>query len=186
MESDFEILPVIKYKATIINAIRNNQIIIIVGQPGSGKTTQIPQFVVDDKGDISNNILPLLSNKDYNEININDNDINDNRDNNKANKNKYKMIAVTQPRRIAATSVAKRVADERKQNYINNSNSNSNNNNNINNIGGEVGYTVRFDDMTSSNTRLKYMTDGVLVRECLYDPLLSKYSVIMLDEAHER
>ncbi|GMM53261.1 DEAH-box RNA-dependent ATPase [Starmerella bacillaris] len=80
-----------------------------------------------------------------------------------------KVIACTQPRRIAAKSVATRVAEELKSN-----------------VGGLVGYSVRFDDKTSRETRIKYMTDGILLRELLSDPDLIHYSVIMLDEAHER
>jgi HrpA-like RNA helicase len=80
-----------------------------------------------------------------------------------------KRIAVTQPRRVAAITVAHRVADERHSE-----------------IGAEVGYTVRFDDTSSDKTKIKFMTDGVLVRECLSDPTLSQYQAIMLDEAHER
>lgn len=79
------------------------------------------------------------------------------------------MIAITQPRRIAAISLAARVAAERKVA-----------------IGKQVGYSVRFDDNTSSETRIKYVTDGMLIRELLSDPLLSRYSVIIVDEAHER
>lgn len=79
------------------------------------------------------------------------------------------MIAVTQPRKVAATSLAARVASE--QNVI---------------VGGLVGYTVRFDDKSSTVTRIKYVTDGMLVRELLSDALLSRYSVIVVDEAHER
>ena len=78
-------------------------------------------------------------------------------------------IGCTQPRRVAAMSVAKRVAEEVGCR-----------------LGQEVGYTIRFEDCTSPETRIKYMTDGMLQRECLLDPLLSAYSVIMLDEAHER
>ncbi|KAI5284666.1 hypothetical protein KEM54_001161, partial [Ascosphaera aggregata] len=80
-----------------------------------------------------------------------------------------RIIAVTQPRRIAATTVAFRVAQERRCK-----------------IGEEVGYTIRFEDVTSSATKIKYMTDGLLLREALVDPLLSRYSVVMVDEAHER
>jgi ATP-dependent RNA helicase DDX35 len=76
---------------------------------------------------------------------------------------------VTQPRRVAATTVAARVAEEMGCN-----------------LGEEVGYTIRFEDVTSQRTRIKYMTDGMLLREALMDPLLRRYSVIMLDEAHER
>lgn len=78
-------------------------------------------------------------------------------------------IAVTQPRRVAATTVAARVAEEMGCN-----------------LGEEVGYSIRFEDVTSQKTRIKYMTDGMLLREALMDPLLRRYSVIMLDEAHER
>ena len=81
------------------------------------------------------------------------------------------MIAVTQPRRVAAMTVAKRVAEEMKTVLGGN---------------GTVGYAVRFDDCTSENTSIKYLTDGLLLREALLDPLLSRYSVIILDEAHER
>lgn len=78
-------------------------------------------------------------------------------------------IGCTQPRRVAAVSVAKRVAEEVGCR-----------------LGQEVGYTIRFEDCTSPETRIKYMTDGMLQRECLIDPLCSTYSVIMLDEAHQR
>src|ERR1700679_2765079 len=79
------------------------------------------------------------------------------------------MIAVTQPRKVAATSLATRVAAE--QNVS---------------VGGLVGYTVRFDDKSSVETRIKYVTDGMLVRELLSDALVLRYSVIVVDEAHER
>jgi ATP-dependent RNA helicase DHX8/PRP22 len=78
-------------------------------------------------------------------------------------------IGCTQPRRVAAMSVAKRVSEEVGCR-----------------LGQEVGYTIRFEDCTSPETRIKYMTDGMLQRECLIDPDVSQYSVIMLDEAHER
>jgi HrpA-like RNA helicase len=138
---------VINNYITIIIFFSYIDITIIISTKGSGKTTQIPQFVIDDIGDSSNNILPLLSNKDR-------------------DSNRYKMIAVTQPRRIAATSVAKRVSDERKQKTNHNNRNNMFNNNNkhsISNVGGEVGYSVRFDDRSSNVTRLKYLTDGILV-----------------------
>lgn len=79
------------------------------------------------------------------------------------------MIAVTQPRRVAATSLADRVAKEQGTS-----------------VGDVIGYSVRFDEKYTPTTRIKYMTDGMIVRELMSDPLLSKYSVIIVDEAHER
>ena len=108
---------------------------VFVGETGSGKTTQIPQFVLLDD-------LPQTQNK---------------------------MVACTQPRRVAAMSVAQRVATELDVD-----------------IGEEVGYSIRFEDMTSPKTVLKYMTDGMLLREAMNDNTLSRYSTVILDEAHER
>lgn len=79
------------------------------------------------------------------------------------------LIGCTQPRRVAAMSVAKRVAEEMGVE-----------------LGQECGYAIRFEDCTSENTRIKYMTDGILLRECLSDPDLDQYSAIIMDEAHER
>lgn len=114
---------------------QQSQILVFVGETGSGKTTQIPQFVLYDD-------LPQF---------------------------KGQMVACTQPRRVAAMSVAERVAAEMDVK-----------------LGEEVGYSIRFEDMTSSKTLLKYMTDGMLLREAMHDPDLSRYSTIILDEAHER
>jgi ATP-dependent RNA helicase DHX8/PRP22 len=80
-----------------------------------------------------------------------------------------KKVGCTQPRRVAAMSVSKRVSEEMGVR-----------------LGQEVGYSIRFEDCTSPRTIIKYMTDGMLLRECLMDSKLSAYSVIMLDEAHER
>lgn len=132
-----ESLPVFDMKNNIIKAVNENQFVVIVGETGSGKTTQIVQY---------------LSESGYNEIN-----------------NEHKIIGCTQPRRVAAISVASRVSEEVGSR-----------------VGDRVGYTVRFDDKTSPNTDIKYMTDGILEKEALYDPIMSRYSVIMLDEAHER
>jgi len=114
---------------------QKSQILVFVGETGSGKTTQIPQFVLFDD-------LPHLNGK---------------------------MVACTQPRRVAAMSVAQRVAQEMDVP-----------------LGEEVGYSIRFEDKTSPNTILKYMTDGMLLREAMNDHNLSRYSTIILDEAHER
>ncbi|RUP51501.1 P-loop containing nucleoside triphosphate hydrolase protein, partial [Jimgerdemannia flammicorona] len=128
-------LPVHLQRTEFLELVHNNQILVLVGETGSGKTTQIPQFLAYDD-------LP---------------------------QQKKKMIACTQPRRVAAMSVAQRVADEMDCA-----------------LGTEVGYTIRFEDNTSPATFLKYMTDGMLLREAMADPELNRYSAIILDEAHER
>lgn len=133
MKEQRESLPVFKMRDHLIQQVRENQFVVIVGETGSGKTTQLTQYL------------------------------------NEAGFSEDGIIGCTQPRRVAATSVAKRVAEEMDVR-----------------LGQEVGYTVRFDEKTSPNTRIKYMTDGMLQREALLDPEMSKYSVIMLDEAHER
>ncbi|KAI8823686.1 P-loop containing nucleoside triphosphate hydrolase protein [Fimicolochytrium jonesii] len=128
-------LPVHKQRDDFLKLVHNNQIVVFVGETGSGKTTQIPQFLLYDEQPQRNG----------------------------------KMIACTQPRRVAAMSVAKRVADEMDVQ-----------------LGEQVGYSIRFEDCTSSSTCLKYMTDGMLLREAMTDPLLERYSAVILDEAHER
>lgn len=128
-------LPVFGQMHEFYEIYSKNQILVMVGETGSGKTTQIPQFVVYSD-------LPQT---------------------------KGKVVACTQPRRVAAMSVAKRVAEEMDVS-----------------LGKEVGYSIRFEDMTDSTTILKYMTDGMLLREAMNDPNLERYSTIILDEAHER
>ncbi|KAI1174599.1 P-loop containing nucleoside triphosphate hydrolase protein [Nemania sp. FL0916] len=133
MKEQRESLPVFAFRDQLIKAVRENQILIVVGETGSGKTTQLTQYL--DEGGFTND----------------------------------GMVGCTQPRRVAAMSVAKRVAEEVGCE-----------------LGQEVGYTIRFEDKTSPSTRIKYMTDGMLEREILIDPDVRRYSVIMLDEAHER
>lgn len=117
----------------IFQAVAENQVLIVIGETGSGKTTQITQYL-SESGFTSRG-----------------------------------KLGCTQPRRVAAMSVAKRVSEEYGCR-----------------MGQEVGYTIRFEDCTSPETVIKYMTDGMLLRECLIDPDLGGYAVIMLDEAHER
>ena len=125
-------LPAHEAKPLLLSLLEEHNILIIQGETGSGKTTQIPQFILEnDQSDL--------------------------------------MIAVTQPRRIAAISVARRVAEETDTT-----------------LGDLVGYTIRFDDCTSEHTKLKYLTDGMLLRELVIDRNLTKYSTIIIDEAHER
>uniref|UniRef100_M4B262 RNA helicase n=1 Tax=Hyaloperonospora arabidopsidis (strain Emoy2) TaxID=559515 RepID=M4B262_HYAAE len=126
-------LPVYPYRESLLEAIRNYPVIIIEGETGSGKTTQIPQY---------------LHEVGYSELGA---------------------IGCTQPRRVAAMSVAARVAQEM----------------NVK-LGNEVGYSIRFEDCTSDKTVIKYMTDGMLLREFLTEPDLKSYSVMIIDEAHER
>ncbi|KAL9611593.1 MAG: hypothetical protein Q9167_003782 [Letrouitia subvulpina] len=128
-------LPVHAQRDEFLQMYQSSQILVFVGETGSGKTTQIPQFVLfDDQPNIHR-----------------------------------KFIACTQPRRVAAMSVAQRVANEMDVN-----------------LGEEVGYNIRFEDVTGPKTILKYMTDGMLLREAMNDNDLSRYSTIILDEAHER
>ncbi|KAI9834135.1 MAG: DEAH-box ATP-dependent RNA helicase prp43 [Phylliscum demangeonii] len=128
-------LPVHAQRDEFLQMFHKSQILVFVGETGSGKTTQIPQFVLFDD-------LPHFQRK---------------------------MVACTQPRRVAAMSVAQRVANEMDVS-----------------LGEEVGYSIRFEDVTGPKTILKYMTDGMLLREAMNDHNLSRYSVIILDEAHER
>lgn len=125
-----EKLPIYQHREKILDYVARNQVTVIIGETGSGKSTQIPQF-----------LMPL---------------------------NK-KKIAVTQPRRVAAASLASRVSEE--YGCV---------------VGQEVGYQVRFSNLTSNRTKLNYLTDGMLIRELMLDPTLSKYSTIVIDEAHER
>jgi len=128
-------LPVQKQRQEFLDMYHSTQILVFVGETGSGKTTQIPQYVLYDE-------LPHLTGK---------------------------LIACTQPRRVAAMSVAQRVADELDVN-----------------LGEEVGYSIRFENKTGPKTLLKYMTDGQLLREAMHDHDMSRYGCIILDEAHER
>lgn len=134
MEETRKSLPIYQFRQEIIQAVQEHQVLIIVGETGSGKTTQLPQYLHEagfTKGGMK--------------------------------------IGCTQPRRVAAMSVAARVAEEMGKR-----------------LGNEVGYAIRFEDNTSDKTVLKYMTDGMLLRELLTDPELSQYSALMIDEAHER
>ncbi|KAF9792261.1 P-loop containing nucleoside triphosphate hydrolase protein [Thelephora terrestris] len=128
-----EYLPAFACREELMKVIRENQVIVVVGETGSGKTTQLAQFLYEDG---------------YCE---------------------HGIVGCTQPRRVAAMSVAKRVSEEMECK-----------------LGSTVGYAIRFEDCTSPETKIKYMTDGVLLRESLNEGDLDRYSIIILDEAHER
>jgi pre-mRNA-splicing factor ATP-dependent RNA helicase DHX16 len=126
-------LPVYVYREEFLAAVKDHQVLILVGETGSGKTTQIPQYLLEIG---------------YSELG---------------------KIGCTQPRRVAALSVAARVAQEM----------------NVK-VGHEVGYSIRFEHCTSQKTIIQYMTDGMLLREILTQPDLADYSCMVIDEAHER
>ena len=130
-------LPIVAEEQKIMEAIYNNPVVIVWGATGSGKTTQVPQFLFEAGYGNAESSTPG-------------------------------MIGITQPRRVAAVSMANRVRDELGQH------------------GEKVAYQVRFDSSVSKQTAIKFMTDGILLRELSQDVMLSKYSVIIIDEAHER
>ncbi len=128
-----EELPITAHRAELVAAIQNNQVVIVAGEPGSGKTTQLPKLCIE------------------------------------AGRGKRGRIGCTQPRRIAAISIASRVAEELGPTAA-----------------GLVGYKIRFRDETSRATRIKFMTDGILLAEAQHDRQLKAYDTIIVDEAHER
>ncbi|KAF4752659.1 hypothetical protein FOZ62_012991, partial [Perkinsus olseni] len=133
LQHDRRSLPIFKYRDNLIEAVKKYPVLVLVGETGSGKTTQMPQYLHE------------------------------------AGYTKFGKIGCTQPRRVAAMSVAARVSDEMGVK-----------------LGHEVGYSIRFEDKTSDSTIIKYMTDGMLLREFLGEPDLASYSIMIIDEAHER
>ncbi|EME29213.1 Probable pre-mRNA-splicing factor ATP-dependent RNA helicase mog-4 [Galdieria sulphuraria] len=133
IRKECESLPIYPFRDELLQAIEAYKVLVVVGETGSGKTTQLPQYLHD------------------------------------AGYTKRGKIGCTQPRRVAAMSVADRVSKEMKVK-----------------LGSEVGYSIRFEDCTCEKTVIKYMTDGMLLREFLNEPDLASYSVIIIDEAHER
>jgi len=127
-----ELLPILEHKERIVEALKTEHSVTIIGETGSGKTTQMPLFLLEILGS-------------------------------------DKKIAMTQPRRVAARSVARYVAEQAGSR-----------------VGGEVGYSIRFEDNTTEGTRLTFMTDGILLRKMQSDRDLKEYDVVVVDEAHER
>jgi pre-mRNA-splicing factor ATP-dependent RNA helicase DHX38/PRP16 len=141
-----EYLPIYSVREELLNVIRENTCVIIVGETGSGKTTQLTQYLMEE------------------------------------GYAQFGLIGCTQPRRVAAMSVAKRVSEEVTAGVEEMGKPLTEKED----LGGSVGYAIRFEDCTTEHTLIKYMTDGVLLRESLNDPDLNKYSVVIMDEAHER
>jgi pre-mRNA-splicing factor ATP-dependent RNA helicase DHX16 len=144
-------LPIYPYRQGLLDAIKNYQVLIIVGETGSGKTTQVMQYL-HEEGNFFFSLLVLFVLFSF-----------------VAGYTKRGALGCTQPRRVAAMSVAARVAEEMGVK-----------------LGNEVGYQIRFEDCTSEKTIIKYMTDGMLLRHFLGEPDLKTFSVMMIDEAHER
>ena len=130
-------LPIWSRRSDIQRSLKTHDVLILSGETGSGKSTQVPQFLLDSLGG-------------------------------------SKCIAVTQPRRVAAISLARRVAEEMGSPLGSSS------------PASKVGYSVRFDESTSPSTRIKYLTEGMLLQEMLRDPKLLQYNCIIVDEVHER
>jgi ATP-dependent RNA helicase DDX35 len=143
------LLPIARHRQNLLYLIETYPVTIVVGQTGSGKTTQIPQYL-EQAGWCSDGKVIAVTQVCKSAL-------------------VTRLANVSKPRRVAATTVAVRVAEEMGCE-----------------VGKEVGYSIRFEDVTSAATRIKFLTDGLLLREALVDPLLSRYSVIMVDEAHER
>lgn len=152
-------LPIASHRHQLVEALRRNRVLVVLGETGSGKTTQLPQYVLDAPELLRPAPQPQpVAGPEGSRP-----------DQGPTPARALLPIVVTQPRRLAAMSVAERVAQERGVR-----------------LGGQVGYHVRFDDCSGPATMIKYVTDGVLLRECLLDPSLSAYSMVVLDEAHIR
>ncbi len=126
-------LPVSEHREGLLAAIRDNQVVVVAGETGSGKTTQIPKICLELGRGVEG------------------------------------MIAHTQPRRLAARTVAERIAEELRVP-----------------LGGPVGYSIRFNDRSRPDTLIRLMTDGLLLAEIRRDRLLRRYDTVIIDEAHER
>ncbi|PKN36001.1 MAG: ATP-dependent RNA helicase HrpA [Deltaproteobacteria bacterium HGW-Deltaproteobacteria-19] len=127
------VLPIVQRRRDIVTAIRENPVVIITGETGSGKSTQIPKMCLE------------------------------------AGRGRRGLVGCTQPRRVAAVTVAQRIAEELGEEP-----------------GGTVAYKIRFEERSGPATRIKMMTDGILLMEAQADPRLSRYDTIIVDEAHER
>lgn len=141
-------LPIWEHQESLRRCLRERHVLVMLGETGSGKSTQIGQFLLDESW-MNRRKIPFVGKKQ--------------------NVHVGGCVAITQPRRVAAINLAKRVAVELGVR-----------------LGDEVGYAVRFQSRTSEKTKIKFLTDGMLLQEMLADPLLTRYSCVVVDEAHER
>jgi len=140
-----------RHERELLYLLERNKVLVVVGETGSGKSTRIPEILF--KAGIYNQENDVIDESSW-----------------LAKCHKHQLIGVTEPRRVAATQLAQRVASNLKCP-----------------LGSIVGYAIRFEDVSSTeHTQIKFMTEGLLLREMIHDPLLNRYSVLMIDEAHER
>lgn len=149
-------LPIFPHGDEIRNYLLKNDVMLLIGETGSGKSTQIPQFLVNENWARPTTTSIVQEDGSREEISVGG------------------CIGITQPRRVAAISLARRVAEEMGTPLGSSS------------PASKVGYSVRFDTSTSPSTRIKFLTEGMLLQEMLNDPWLTKYSTIVVDEVHER
>lgn len=149
-------LPIYPHSESIRKALREHDVLLLAGETGSGKSTQVPQFLAEEPWCKSTTVSVTLEKNHDTCVKVGG------------------CIAITQPRRVAAISLAKRVAEEMGS-LLGNSSPAS-----------KVGYSVRFDNSTSPATRIKFLTEGMLLQEMLKDPWLTAYSAVIVDEVHER
>ncbi|XMA20502.1 hypothetical protein WAI453_013293 [Rhynchosporium graminicola] len=149
-----ELLPIWPKKRDIRRAIRHNDVLLVNGETGSGKSTQVPQFLYTEPWCKRQIVQVKTDGGKTEDVAVGG------------------MIAITQPRRIAATTLARRVASEMGSPFTG--------------PVGEVGYAVRFDSFVPTGTKIKFMTEGMLLQEMLHDSNLRKYSAVIVDEIHER
>lgn len=156
LEKAREGLPIWSKRIDIQHALRANDVLLINGETGSGKSTQTPQFLYQEPWCTRQKVTVKANNGNSEEVSVGG------------------MIAITQPRRVAAITLAHRVAREMGSQLQKGS------------VAGKVGYSVRFDSIIPSGTKIKFVTEGMLLQEMLHDPNLRKYSAVIVDEIHER
>ena len=149
-------LPIFPHAEEIRRQLKDKNVLLLVGETGSGKSTQVPQFLVGEAWARTKAVALPSKNGALRKSHVGG------------------CIAVTEPRRVAAISLARRVADEMGTPLGGSSPAST------------VGYSVRFDNSTSPSTKIKYVTEGMLLQELLHDPALKQYSAVIVDEVHER